>query len=303
MAREQKGRRIRRIGVSYDLVVIGGERMAWRDAYHALLRLRLPTAMAVIVGVYLLMNVVFAVGFYVFGGVANIPRGSFRHAFFFSIETMATIGYGNMYPESVVAHVLVTVESIIGLFVTALVTGFAFVRFSLIRGRVMFSRNPVIASLDGVPTLMVRLGNERSNIIYDARIEMMLVRSRSTAEGMRFYQNTHLKLAGAKAPNLGQSWTIRHLIDSTSPLFGATPASLEELEAELQISMVGTDDTSGQKVHGRQLYEIKNVRWGARFADVLSEMPDGNLQMDLSKFHELVWMPPTENFPYPLPKS
>jgi inward rectifier potassium channel len=150
-----------------------------RDAYHALLKMPWWGAIAVIVSAYLILNALFALLYMATGGVAHAAKHSFLDAFFFSIQTMGTIGYGAMYPETRLANAVVVAESVAGLLLTAIATGIVFVKFSQTRGKILFSERVAIGPLDGIPTLMLRLGNERNNSIYDADMRLTLIRNQS----------------------------------------------------------------------------------------------------------------------------
>lgn len=289
--------------LSYKIHVVGARRTELRDLYHALLKIPWWAALAVIAGCYLALNALFALLYLWVGGVANAAPGSFLDAFFFSVQTMGTIGYGAMYPATRAANAVVVGESLCGLVVTALATGLVFVRFSLTRGRLVFSHCAAIGPMNGVPTLQIRIGNDRNNQIFDAQIRLMLMISTVTEEGMRFYRNTDLPLLRSHAPALSRSWSVLHAIDAQSPLHGQTPESLEKMEAELTVTVSGTDETSLQTVYGRRTYEAREVSWGARLADVLSDLPNGDLQLDVRKFHELTPTAPIPGFPYPPPKA
>jgi inward rectifier potassium channel len=191
------------------------------------------------------------------------------------------------------------VESVTSLLLTALATGLVCSKFSLPMSRLIFSQKIAIFPMNGVPTLALRLGNERSNVIAEARARLGMVRTEITREGMTLYRLQDLTLVRDTTQALTRSWTVMHIIDKTSPLYGMTPESLVEHEVEFFASVVGTDDTSLQPVHARHRYQIENVVWGSRHADVLSELPDGQLQMDLSRFHDMIDTAPTPDFPYP----
>ena len=247
---------------------------------------------------YLTVNALFAVGYWLTGGVANVAPRSLVDAFFFSVQTMGTIGYGAMYPVSRAANCLVVAESIVGLTLTALATGLVFAKFSRPTARVTFSRQATISPMNGVPTLMFRIGNERNNPIVDAKIRVNLVRTELTHEGKTFYRMQDLKLSRDGALSLSRSWNVMHALDETSPLRGSTPDSLLRDDAELQILVVGFDDASMQPVHALHQYAAGHIAWGARLADVLSEADDGALVLDLTKFHEIEATPATTDFPY-----
>jgi len=285
--------------ISYTIRIIGARKAGPRDAYHALLRMPWWRVIAIIASVFLGLNAIFALLYMAVGGVANARPGSFLDVFYFSVQTMGTVGYGAMFPTSTAANNVMVLESIAGLLFTALATGLVFVRFSLTRARMVFARYAAIGPMDGVPTLQIRFGNDRSNQIYDARMRLILTTTSRTSEGVVFYHTSDLPLVREHAPTLARSWTILHRVEERSPLHGHTPESLARLDAELLITVSGIDDTSLQSVNARWTYEHTRIVWGARLADILSETPKGDVLVDLSRFHELVPTTPTENFPWP----
>ena len=283
------------------IVVVGTKRHPVRDAYHSLLRMRWAGVLLTIAMIFLATNAAFGVLFALVGGVAGAREGSLRDAFFFSVQTLGTVGYGTMYPTSTGANLLVTAESIVGVILTALATGIVFARFSQTTAMLVFTSKVCIAPMDGVPTLMLRVGNDRESTIVEASIRVVMIRTVTTKEGMVFYRMVDLPLQRDRSLALSRSWTVLHVIDEKSPLFGLTPEQCTEQEVEITASVTGTDDTSLQLVHARRRYEAKDLAWGARPADVLSDLPDGLIQLDVSKFDRIVPTQPTETFPYPKP--
>jgi inward rectifier potassium channel len=285
--------------LSYEFRVVGQPAADWRDLYHWYLRLPWWGAVGLIVAFYLVLNLSFGVLYAETGGIQNARPKSFADGFFFSVQTLGTIGYGSMYPTTPLANALVTMESVLGLLVTAIVTGMVFVRFSRIRGRVVFCQKVAISPMDGVPTVQIRVGNARSNRIYDVDLRLSLTRTIRTAEGVAIYRTEDLKLVRDRAPTLMQSWMLLHRIDPSSPLYGLTPEDMKKSDAEISCSLTGTDDISLQAIHGRWTWEHFDVAFGQRLADVLSEAPDGAVVLDLTRFHALEPSSPTEGFPYP----
>jgi inward rectifier potassium channel len=281
------------------VTVIGASRTTLRDFYYLFLRVRWSAALAVIVVAYLSLNALFALAYLASGGVTGARPGSFFDAFCFSVETMGTVGYGAMYPTSHAANVIMIAESVTSLIVTALATGVVFAKFSRSAARVAFSKQAVISPMDGVPTLMLRVGNERGNQILEATIRVALVRTEVTREKTKFYRMYDLRLTRERSPAMSRSWTVLHPIERDSPLFGATPASIVRDEIELLVTLVGTDDTSLQPVHARKRYLDHEIAWGARHADILTEDADGNLVLDVRRFHDVLPTEPIPDFPYP----
>lgn len=281
------------------VTAINIQRAPFRDLYHRFLRLSWPAALGVIVALFLFLNTLFAAIYVVIGGIANARPGSFADAFFFSVQTMGTIGYGSMYPSTPAANALVVVEAVAGLLVTAVATGLVFTKFSQSNARILFSKHVTIAPWDGVPTLMFRLSNERGNQIIEAQIRVILLRTERTKEGVTFYRMIDLPLCRDRSPAFTRSWAVMHPIVPGSVLHGASPETLKAWEAELLVTVVGTDDTSLQPVHARHQYADQEILWGMRHADILSERPDGSLVLDLAKFHDVVPSERTDEFPYP----
>jgi inward rectifier potassium channel len=285
--------------IQEDVVVVGARAHPLRDAYHGILRLGWGLLLAGIAAGVLLINVVFALLYLACGGVSGVAAGSFKDAFFFSVQTMGTIGYGAMYPVTAMANTVMTIESVVGLIATALVTGIVFARFSQSTGQLVFSDKAVISPMDGVPTLAFRVGNDRASTVFEARVRASIIVTEKTTEGITFYRLRDLVLSRDNSMALARSWTVMHPIREDSPLHGATPDSCIADELELVVTVVGTDDTSLQPVHGRARYLSTEIVWGARLADVLSELPSGKLQLDVGNFDVVVPTEPTPNFAYP----
>ena len=199
--------------------------------------------MALVAVLYLLINAAFAVLYLLSNGVANAHPESFLDSFYFSVQTMGTIGYGAMYPKTHLANLLVVLESTVSLVITALTTGLVFAKFSRPTARLLFSRHATISPMNGVPTLSFRMSNQRANRIVEAVVHVAIVKTERTHEGKVFYRTYDLKLSRERVLSLSRSWTVMHIIDETSALWGETPASLLEKEAEILISVAGTDDT------------------------------------------------------------
>jgi inward rectifier potassium channel len=287
------------VSPTFTVEIRNAKRSAPRDWYHLMLRAPWWFDVLVICAGFLLVNVLFALAYLGTGGIAGAREDSFSDLFFFSVQTMATVGYGSMYPATTTAHVLTTAESLAGIFVIALVTGIVFSKFSVIRARVQFATHAVIAPMDGVPTLMFRVGNERMSRVIHSVLRVILTRTERTQEGVVMYRMYDLKLEREWAPALTRSWTVMHRVTQDSPLFGQTPESIAKSEVELLLTLSGTDEISGQTLHAAHTYLDNVVRWGARHADMLTEKPDGFI-LDLAKFDELTPTVPTESFPYSL---
>lgn len=258
------------------------------DLYFFLTTISWPVLLFIIVVLFAVTNCLFALGYLIDGGVANARTGSFTDAFFFSVQTMATIGYGVMAPKSFFTNVLVSIEALSGLTSLAIVTGLVFARFSRPTARVRFSRVAVISPRDGVPSLMFRAANQRSNRIVEAQIHVVLSRWEMTREGESIRRFYDLAITRARNALFSLSWTVVHPIVEGSPLLGETAASLKASRSMIIVSLVGMDESFLQNVHVRNVWVADEIIWGMRFADVLHEFPDGSYSIDYSHFDEVV---------------
>ncbi len=272
-----------------DVVRSGVAPRRFRDVYHSALNARWSVLLATFAAFYVMLNALFALA-YVAGGddIANARAGSFVDAFFFSVQTMATIGYGALAPRTIYANVLVAIEAFLGVVSFALATGLFFAKFSRPTARVLFSRVAVVAPRDGVRSLMLRMANERANQILEAQVHLALARTEMTIEGERVRRLYDLELLRTRTPLFVLTWTVIHPIDERSPLFGLTPESLREAEGEIVVSVLGVDETFSQTIHARYSYLPDEIVWDARFADIMSQLPDGRRLVDYARFHDVV---------------
>ena len=269
-----------------DLVRLGLSPHWSEDLYHRTLRLTWPQFLLLIAGAYLAVNVVFATLFFLQpGSITNARSGYFRDAFFFSVETFGTIGYGVLAPGSDYANILMTIETLVGLTFVALTTGVMFARISRPTARVLFANVAVVTAHDGVPTLMVRIGNERPNQILEAEVSLTLLREESSIEGRRMRRFYDLRLERARTPTFALSFTVMHKIDATSPLYGHDPRTLDGIGAELLMTVTGLDETSAQALHARHSYLPADIRFGHAYADIFGLMKDGRRAIDYGRFH------------------
>lgn len=280
--RSDRGVRVRPIG-----------RAGWGflDFYHSMLRMTWPQVTATFVGMFVLFNLAFAAAYSldptgINWGDRQVNAHLFWRAFFFSIDTVATIGFGNMYPVSVYANVLVVVEITMGVTFFAIVTGIAFARFSRPTARILFSRVAVVADVDGTPTLMFRAANLRHNLVFEARATVsVLVDEVVGTTTMRRFKD--LKLLRDQNPVFTLTWMIMHPIDDDSPLKSWLSDSSVPDHSEIIVVLAGTDDRTGQTIHGRWAYSPEDIRWNTCFVDILGRAPDGVRTIDYSHFHDI----------------
>jgi len=280
-------RLVSRLGL-INIVRKGTSYSHWSDPYHLLLTIPWPAFIALFFGLYLTANALFAL-VYMAGGncVNNAHPGSFPDFFFFSVQTMASIGYGDMYPRTFYANGVVTIEAIIGLLGVAMITGLAFARFSMPTAKVLFSHVAVIAPFNGIPTLMFRTANERNNLILEAQIKVTLVRNEVSLEGQFMRREYDLQLVRNQTSIFALAWMVMHQIDERSPLYGLTAEDLAEVEAELVVTLTGLDETVAQTIHARHSFVTKEILWNMWFVDILSKTPEGTRAIDYTRFHDV----------------
>ena len=275
-----------------QVTLLGVRKYDFSDLYHLILTLSWPQFFAVVFLFYLAVNSLFALAFLASpDSVMNARPGSFADAFFFSIETLATVGYGYMNPQTMYGHTVAAIEILVGIMTFAVVTGLVFARFSRPTARVIFSRNVVIDSFNGEPTLMVRAANQRKNQILEASANLSFIRDETTSEGQLFRRFYDLPLVRSRSPAFAMTWTIMHTIGADSPLHGMTAEALRDCTANLAVTITGLDETIAQPVHARREYKASEILLGHRFVDLLVTGPDGDPQVDLRKIHD-VTIPP-----------
>ncbi|APR84668.1 Kef-type K+ transport system protein [Minicystis rosea] len=272
-----------------DVVRVGGKKAYLADLYHFFLIATWRRVIAMFMAVYTGINALFAC-LYLAGGncIQGATPGSFGDAFFFSVQTFSTIGYGCMSPKTTYANVLTTIEAFVSLLAVAMATGLTFAKFSRPTARVLFSNKLVIGTRNGKPMLTLRMANERGNDIIEASLRVTILKPEISAEGERIRRLHDITLIRSDTPLFTISFTAFHIIDETSPLYGETAESLQREAMRFIVTVTGLDATFAQTIHARHIYEARDVAWNARFVDVLSSRPDGRLQMDLSKFHDVV---------------
>jgi inward rectifier potassium channel len=258
----------------------------WGDLYHTSLTISWIRFFAFAALAFLTINTVFA-GLYFLGHepIANARPGSFRDLFYFSIETLATVGYGDMHPQTDYAHLLATVEIFTGLSFLAIMTGLVFTRFSRPRARVLFADRALITEHDGQRVWTVRIANVRLNAITDATARLWMARTQETKESGTFRSFVELPLLRNESPLFALSWSLFHIIEETSLLHGQTLTNLEAVDAAFVVSLRGHDESLAQNVTARRTYKLEDVRWNHRYDDILSLDDAGRLTIDYDHFH------------------
>ena len=282
----------RKVGLM-DFVIKGIPSFYWSDFYHWLMTISWRQLWVIIISFYFVINTIFALLYLGSGdGVHNAKPGSFIDAFSFSIQTIATIGYGAMYPTNIYTHILVAIEVFIGLIGIAMITGLMFARFSLPTARVLFSRIAVISPYDGVPTLMFRIANQRQNWIVEAEVKAtVLLNKEVSIEGHSLRKFGDLKLVRSETPMLSLTWLVMHQIDKDSPLYGWSEDDFKNINnqsIQLFITLTGLDETVSQTIHARHVYRLDQILWHQRFVDLISTGIDGRFYLDYSLFHDVV---------------
>jgi len=257
------------------------------DLYHYAMTASWVWFFGVFAGLFVSLNGFFALLYWITGdAIANPSPPGYWGAFFFSVETLATVGYGDMHPATVAGHIIATTEIFIGTSSVAMITGVMFARFSRPRARILFANHPVVHKLDGKETMVIRIANARPNVVVDAGARLRLLRNENTAEGTTMRRLHDLTLVRDQHPMFLLGWSIMHVIDESSPLFGQTPEALADKETGFVLSITGIDETTSQTIRARGLYAIKDIRWGHRYHDVLYTDPDGQDHIDYARFHE-----------------
>ena len=261
---------------------------AFGDFYHRAMKASWPLFFTGSAAVFLILNSCFAL-LYVLGEnpIANTRSGSLIDLFFFSVETLATVGFGDMHPQTTYAHIVATLEIFTGMSFLAVMTGLIFARFSRPRARLVFAHHPVVSRHEGQPTLMIRVANARANYISDAAAQLWLVRNERSAEGETYRRFRQLGLLRQENPVFVLSWTLMHVIDPSSPIFGQSAEDLAASEATFVLLLSGLDENAAQELRARRSYDASLIRWGYRYADII-QSDEGRVRINYARFHDVV---------------
>ena len=276
---------------TFNVVRYGMSKFGALDVYHILLTISWSRFLALVVFAYLLVNTLFAAGYMLcgHGAVAGVNESSrliwFLECFFFSVQTLVTIGYGKMTPEGIPANILVAIEALSGLMGFALATGLLFARFSRPIARLRFSRNAVVAPFLGGKGVMFRLANSSNNELAQVRAQVTMLRT-EYRDGKKARKFHTLALERDRVTFFPVQWVIVHPIDEASPFFGQTKEQVIESQPEIMVLISATDETFMQTVHARFSYRLDEVVWGAKFRDVYETRSDGRLGLDVRRLDE-----------------
>jgi inward rectifier potassium channel len=292
VARGARRRLLNRNG-SFNVTLEGLNPLSALSLYHWLLTISWPRFLGFITGSYIAVNAIFAFAFLLCGADAlQSATGSFAghpfyRAFFFSVDTFATIGYGNIIPVGVPANTLVTIEALVNILGVALAIGVIFNRFSRPSARIIYSRNAIVAPYRDKTALEFRIANGRSSQLIEVQIQVILTKVEQVdgTTARKFYD---LDLERHRVVFFALSWTVVHPIDPTSPMWGFTQKDLLGADAEILILLTGTDETLSQTVHSRSSYKADEIVWGAKFANMFMRTEaDGIIGMNLDRIHDI----------------
>jgi inward rectifier potassium channel len=263
----------------------------WSDLYHRSLSVYWPVFFGTAAALFVALNAVYAFLYWLgnepIANVApNLPLP--LSLFYFSIETLATVGYGDMHPQTNYGHLVATVEIFTGMSFLAVMTGLIFARFSRPKARFVFARHAVVTTYQGQPALMIRIANARHNTISQATARLWLFRLEHTKEREVFRRFYELKLDRREHPLFSLSWTLIHIIDETSAFYNMTADNFTAEEGALILNVDGVDDNSAQRLYARQIYSRHDIRWRHRYRDITSLSEKGRLLLDYTKFHDVV---------------
>lgn len=269
-----------------DAIRLGAPPAPLSEAYYLLVSGPWWRLLLLFVGFYLLANFAFATLYYLDVRGISQTHESFSDAFFFSVQTISTIGYGAMSPQSPYAHALVTMEALVGLVGFAMVTGLMFAKFSRPTAHFLFSSKLVISRRHGKPVLMLRVANARGNEVVEASVRLAVLVHDRSPEGHNMRRIVDLNLIRSTTPVFALSWLIIHEIDENSPLYNMTPQRMEEEESVFFVTLVGLDSSLASTVHGRHVYDDRDVVWGHRFVDIISRNEYRRIVIDFGRFHD-----------------
>lgn len=290
-----KNKKIKKIQIQNPTVISSSH-----DVYHFMLSLSTAQFLLCLFFAYILINLLFASLYYFLGQsgfagtISQTSADFFVECFFFSVQTLSTIGYGHVAPVSLLHNLLVTVEALTGMMAIAVITGLIFSRFSRPTARVVFSESILITDFMGKKSLMFRLANARFNQVVEASINLVMVIDTVTPEGISLRQQVDLSLARSRSAIFSFSWTVRHVIDENSPLWQMTAEDMLNKQVQFIVSLQGHDETFAQDIRTRHVYFVKDIVWGRHFVDIVhrqgpidGKSGGGQVVVDIEKISDL----------------
>lgn len=274
---------------AFDLHKTGVEAFDWRDPYHLAVTITWPVFTGLAFGGLLVVNTVFAL-LYVLkaGAVQNLPPGDLARAFFFSLETFATVGYGEMAPQSLYGHAIAGVEIVVGMAWIAIFTGLLFVRFSRAQSKILFADRIVVAPHNGMPTLMIRIANGRMTMLSHASARLAILIEERSSEGYVARNVYDLRLVRDTMPIFPLTWTMMHVIDEASPLHGLGVEDLKIRDIRFFVAVEARDAALGQMVQDLAAYRPHQVAFGYRYVDAVTVDDQGRTAADISLLSQLM---------------
>ena len=271
-------------GTAFELHKRGVARWDFSDPYHMAVTLSWPAFITAAFSLLVSINLLFA-ALYVArpGAVQNLPPGDLMSAFFFSVETLATVGYGEMAPATTYGHIIVSLEIVVGMAFTAIVTGLLFVRFSKPQAKILFADHAVVTNHNGRPTLMVRIANGRLTTLTNAKAQIGLLMAEVSSEGQMFRRVHDLTLQRETLPVFPLTWTLMHMINDDSPLKGLATQDLFDQDVRMFVTVEALDVELGARVQALQVYDHRQVALGMRYCEAVSRDEAGRTIADLGR--------------------
>lgn len=297
-SRPSTARLVNRDG-TFNVHRLGERRSIFSDVFHSMIMMGWGKFFAILFLTFFVANIFFAT-IYMFCGVEHM-QGMIEHSFldeisesfFFSTQTLTTLGYGRISPVGFWTSLFAAMESMLGLLLFAMATGILYGRFSHPEAKIIYSKNAVIAPFKGGRAFMMRLANARRNSLIEIEAMAILSRNELVEGGTMTRKFYTLPLQISKVTALVSSWTIVHQIDDRSPLFGSSAMELAATETEVMLQIKAYDETYSQTVYSRSSWTDDEMLFGAKFISAISTDEDGASILDLGKMdeYELVELP------------
>ena len=253
----------------------------WDNTYYHLITMSWGRFLVLLFGFFLILNCLFSmlyvgIGVEYFNGITVGEFGhNFMQAFFFSSQTLTTVGYGHISPNGLMVSILASIESFLGLLTFALMTGLLYGRFSRPSAKIIFSENLLIAPYKGGKGLMLRMGNSSKSELIETEVQLLMAFNQREEDGSLVRKFYPLNLEISKINFFSLSWTVVHALDENSPIFNFSEQDILDANAEIMVLVKGTDETAQQVVHTRRSYSGDEIVWNARFSPVIEHSAKG----------------------------
>lgn len=289
---DEKVRRIINADGSYNVVKKGSSR-GIRDIFKYLVEISWSKFFLILFSGYIFLNILFTCVYLIFGfeNIAGIDPNEgpvFFQAFFFSIQTFTTVGYGTLAPLGIPTQSVAAVEAFVGFLSFSLATGLLYGRFSRPRSKLKFADHFVYSKYEDGYSFKFKMTNLRDVVLQEVEAKIIVMFNKKGEDGQFTRAYYLLPLTLPTIEIMALTWTIVHKIDEESPFWQKTPEEIREQQPEFLVLVNGFDEIYAERTRARKSYIAEDIIWNKNFATIFSSRDDGKVEMDVNDLNQVI---------------